>query len=134
MLTEKEKKELGYDRLSPELRLKIDTAFESPDFLVALAYSKQISALCNEMIEDPFTIRGNVEIQLSAGGEGVDVEKEDALARAKTETALKVLKELDVLADKLKSLQQNLSPEQVSLLNKKIVTASEMKKVAFNGT
>ncbi len=131
MLTSEEKKELNYDKLSDELRLKIDTAFESPDFIIAMAYSSQIKALANEMIENPFTIRGNTEITLSGGGDGIDVEKEDALSRQKTETALKVLDKLDVLGDKLKAVQQNLSAEDVSLLDKKVVTHKELSRHAF---
>lgn len=131
MLTEQEKKEINYDNLSIELKLKIDTAFESPDLIIALAYSSQIQALANEMILDPFTIRGDIEISLSEGGEGIDVEKQDAQARQRTETALKVLDKLDGLGDKLKTVQANLSPEQMNVLNKRVVTAKDLKKIAF---
>lgn len=134
MLTESEKKELNYDNLTPELKLKIDTAFESPDLIIALAYSSQIQALANEMILDPFTIRGSTEIQLSAGGEGVDIEKQDAQARQRTETALKVLDKLDALGEKLKSVQANLSTEQVNILNKRVVTAKDLKGIALGKT
>lgn len=129
MLTDQEKKEINYHKLSPDLRLKIDTAFENPDMIVALAYSSQIKALANEMIENPFTIRGSVDS--SIGTEGIDVEKEDAYARQRTETALKVLDKLDSLADKLRAIQSNLTPEQNDLINKPIVTAKELRNQAF---
>lgn len=131
MLTNTEKKELHYDKLSPELRLKIDAAFESPDFIIAMAYASQIQALANEMIDTPFTINGTPDIQLSAGGDGVDVEKADLLARQKTETALKVLDKLDSLGDKLKDIQAKLSIEENNVLNKKVVTTKELNKLAF---
>jgi hypothetical protein len=130
MLTTSEKKEINYDSLSPQLRLKVDAAFESPDFIVAYTYAKQIHALSHEMIEKPFTIRGESTIEVS--DEGVkEAIKEAVTSRQNTETALKVLGQLDELSEKLKSIQQNLSTEENNMLNKKIVTAKELRGQAF---
>lgn len=133
MLTAKEKKEINYDNLSPELKIKIDTVFESPDFIVALAYGKQIQALSNEMIDNPFTIRGVASIEVSDNGIA-EALKEAVTARQNTETALKVLSQLDELAEKLKDIQGILLPEQREVLNKAIVTHKDLKKVAFGKT
>lgn len=130
MLTTKEKKELNYENLSDELRIKIDSVFESPDFIVALAYAKQIMALSNEMIDKPFMIRGEETIEISEKGVQAAI-KEAVTARQNTETALKVLSQLDDLAEKLKNIQGRLSPEQRDMLNKNIVTHKDLKKVAF---
>ncbi len=131
MLTEQEKKELNYENLSPELRIKVDTAFSSPDFIVALAYASQIRALSNEMIENPFTIRGEVKIEVSENGVQ-EALKEAVTARANTETALKVLRDLDDLSAKLKDIQVRLLPdESESIKNKSIVTHKDLKKIAF---
>lgn len=133
MLTSQEKKEINYDNLSKELKIKIDTAFESPDFIVALAYAKQIQALSNEMINNPFTIRGEATIEVSENGVQ-EALKEAITARQNTETALKVLSQLDTLAEKLKEIQNNLLPEQNDVLTKSIVTHKDLKRVAFGKT
>jgi superfamily II helicase len=130
MLTESEKKELNYHKLSPELKLKIDTAFESPDLIIAIAYSKQIQALTSEMINKPFTIRGEDDIEVSADGVK-EALKEAITSRQNTETALKVLNSLLELAENLKKIQARLSPEQQDLSKKEIITHTDIKKVAF---
>lgn len=124
MLTEKEKKLINYDTLPEDLRLKIDTAFESPDMIIALSYASQIRALSNEMISNPFTIRGKTSM----------TDAEETNARQNTETALKVLKELDDLGKTLVEIQSRLSPEQKDLSNKPIVTHKDLKSVAFGKT
>ena len=120
MLTKEEKKLINYENLPEDLRLKIDAAFESPDLIVALSYASQIRALSNEMILTPFTIRGKTSM----------TDQEESTSRQNTETALKVLKELDSLNEVFKSVQQRLSPEQKDLTNKAVVTHKDLKGVS----
>lgn len=133
MLTAQEKKELNYEKLNPDLRKKIDAAFTNPDFIVALTYAMQISALSWEMIERPFLIRGE-ESQLEVSEAGVQKAiKEAVTARQNTETALKVLAQLDSLSEKLKVIQQSLSPDENNQIAKKVTTAKELRNFAING-
>ena len=133
MLTVTEKKIINYDNLPDELRIKIDTAFENPDYIVALTYAKQIQALSNEMITNPFTIRGEASIEISERGVQ-EALKEAVTARQNTETALKVLSQLDDLAEKLKKIQERLNPEEKDALKNDIVTHKQLKKYAFGKT
>ena len=133
MLTKKEKELINYEKLPDDLRLKIDTALSSPDFIVALSYSSQIRALSNEMILRPFTIRGEESIEVT--GEGVkEALKEAVTARQNTETALKVLRDLSDLGETFKAIQSRLAPEEQDLTNKQIVTHKDLKGVAFGKT
>lgn len=116
MLTEQEKKELNYDKLSKTTKDKIDSAFISPDFIVAQTYYSQIKALSEEIIKNPFTIRGGLEEENS---------------RQNVETALKVLSQLDSLNDKLKAIQQTLTIEEVNSLDKSIVTHKDVRNFAL---
>jgi hypothetical protein len=131
MLTTAEKKELNYEKLSNALRLKIDTAFESPDFIVALTYAKQIHALAHEMIQNPFTIRGESATPEVTEDGIKEALKEAITSRQNTETALKVLSQLDGLGEKLKAIQMNLSTEDNTMLTKAITTTKDLNKIAF---
>jgi biotin synthase-related radical SAM superfamily protein len=132
MLTISEKKELNYEKLSPDLKLKIDAAFESPDLIVAIALSAQLRAWANEMILKPFTIRGEETIEVTDDGVKAAL-KEAVTSRQNTETALKVVKELEEVAERLKVVQARLSPQDKNLSNKEIVTHNDLKGVAFGG-
>jgi len=128
MLTKEEKKLINYDRLPETLKDKIDAAFESPDFVVALTYSMQIRALSDEIINRPFTIRGeDVIVEV----DGVKTVKEEPNSRQNVETAIKVLEKMDSLSEKLKSIQQNLTTEENDVLQKRVATTSDLKSVAF---
>jgi len=132
MLTISEKKELNYEKLSPDLRLKVDAALQSPDLIVAMALGTQIRAWANEMILKPFTIRGEETIEVTDDGVK-EALKEAVTARQNTETALKVVKELEDIAERLRAVQARLSPQDKNLSNKEIVTHNDLKGVAFGG-
>ena len=117
MLTDSEKKEINYNKLSDLLKRKIDAAFESPYYNTALALFTQRYTLEQEMIEHPFKIR-----EISGEGEN---------ARQNTETAIKVAKWLTETADDLEVLQNKLSPEENRQIVKKVTTATDLKKEAF---
>ena len=108
MLTESEKKELHYNDLSDELRDKIDCAFQSPYLSSALAIHIQKRALELELMQTPFTIRGESTLEVTAEGVANAI-KEAVTARANTETALKVSKWLVEVAEDLEKLQSKLT-------------------------
>lgn len=112
MLTIQEKVELNYENLSPELKKKIDAAFSSPHFNSVLALYVQKTALEQEMINNPFTIRGD-DSGFERTEEGIDKAiKESITSRQNTETAIKVAKWLQESADDLEKLQQKLTVEE----------------------
>lgn len=112
MLTIQEKVELNYEHLSPELRKKIDAAFSSPHYNAVLALYVQKTALEQEMINNPFTIRGD-DSKFEKTEEGVDKAiKEAVTARQNTETAIKVAKWLQEASDDLDKLQAKLTIEE----------------------
>jgi len=100
ILTKSEIKEL--QKLSPELQEKLKTLIANPFFNTFIALSVQKMALETEMINAPFTIRGEESVQ----------EDEESTARQNTETVLKVGKWLPDAAAELEKLQNKLTVQE----------------------
>lgn len=126
MLTDPEKKELNYDKLSSELRNKIDAAFCSPYFNTVLAIYIQKLTLETEMIETPFTIRGDTDAGMDDGEDGVKKAIREAItSRQNTETALKAAKWLQEAAEDIEKLQAKLMPAEKKEMDKVVIAKAE---------
>lgn len=130
MLTPEEKTELNYNNLSLSLKEKIDAVFKSPYLNSALALYSLKLALETEMIDSPFTIRGN-DGTLEVSEKGIsEAIKEAITSRQNVETAIKVAQWLTKATGDLAALQLKLLPEEIIEFEEKSIqikkTVSEL--------
>jgi hypothetical protein len=132
MLNEAEVKELN--KLSVELREKVEAMFSSPYYLGFEALSSQFQAYCNELKEKPFTIETNEDFSKYAEFDNSDriIMAISSAARAKAETALKISKEIPDMAEAIVGLQMKLSPDEQKKIGL-ITTTADIRKIALNG-
>ena len=130
-LTEKELKEL--DKIPSELRTRIVAMFANPYYSAFKALSSQLTAFSDELIADPFTIRGNEDFSKFENSENLDkiITALTTSARAKAETALKISKEIKSLAEDVESLRLKLTPEEIEKASI-LTTTADIRKQALN--
>lgn len=115
MLTIKERESIN--KLSPSLAAKVLSLFDSPVYSSWLAVRKQRDAICEELINSPKKIEGGLSLEEIKGfenQENVDkiIQAISATSRAKSETALKWLKEMKDLVDIEMSLFDMMRPDE----------------------
>lgn len=131
-LTEKELKEL--DKIPSELRKRIIAMFANPYYSAFKALSSQLTAFSDELISDPFTIRGNEDFSKFEDSDNFDkiVTALTTSARAKAETALKISKEIKSLSEDVEVLRLKLTPDELEKATS-ITTTADIRKQALNG-
>lgn len=131
-LTEKELKEL--DKIPSELRKRIIAMFANPYYSAFKALSSQLTAFSDELISDPFTIRGNEDFSKFEDSDNFDkiVTALTTSARAKAETALKISKEIKSLSEDVEILRLKLTPDELEKATS-ITTTADIRKQALNG-
>ena len=129
-LTEKELKEL--EKLSTSLKNKILGMFSSPRFNVWQASRTQLDAVCNEFISNPKLIDEEIDFDKYSKYENADkiIMAISTTARAKNETALKWMKELEDLSKIERSLFASLTPDEQEKANT-ITTTADIRKQAL---
>jgi hypothetical protein len=131
-LTEKELKEL--EKIPSELRARIIAMFANPYYSAFKALSSQLTAFSDELISDPFTIRGDEDFTKHESSENFDriVTALTTSARAKAETALKISKEIKSLSEDVEVLRLKLTPDELEKATS-ITTTADIRKQALNG-
>ncbi len=132
MLTDKELKEVN--KLSDELREKILAMFSSPNYNVWLASRTQLDAVCSEFISNPKLIDEQIDYEKYSQFENADkiIMAISTTSRAKNETALKWMKELEDLSKIERNLFASLTPEEQEKASR-ITTTSDVRKAALSG-
>jgi hypothetical protein len=131
-LTEKELKELN--KIPSELRDKILKMFSNPIFNVWQASRTQLDAVCNEFIANPKLIDEEIDFDKYSKYENADkiIMAISTTARAKNETALKWMKELEDLSKIERSLFASLTPDEQEKANTITTTAAIRKQALGN--
>lgn len=130
MLSAEEIKELN--KLPKELREKILKIFSSPIFLAWRATRSQIETICNELIIDPKSISEVIDIEKYKGLDNVDkiIQALESASRAKSETALKWMKEMPDLVANERSLYNMLTPDEQKAASL-FTTTADLRKEAL---
>lgn len=112
-LTDKEEKELS--KLSLEFQSKIKAMFSSPYYKVFLAIDTEINAIADDVIENPYTIRGS---------------SQNDQAKAEFDSMIKAMDKMDSLVNMRESFRLKLSPEELEKATS-ITTTADIRKKAL---
>ena len=115
MLTDKELKEIG--KLSIELKVKVQSMFDSPFYELFDTVDTQIKAICADIKAKPYTIRGSGE---------------NENAKAEYDSMIKTMEKIDILVQNRERYRMNLTPEEQANIGR-LTTTADIRKEALNG-